>query len=95
MNARTPIPRSLTDKETEILTMYTQGHQYKQIATAMGCSVATVQSTKARIYNKLGVLDRDEAVAEAVRRGLIHGNQVSGRGHSTLQPQGTKAPSSA
>lgn len=62
----------LTDREHQALRLLAKGLANKEIATALGISVNTVNTYVAAILLKLGVDHRTEAVAVAVQRGLIH-----------------------
>ena len=58
------LPR-LTDRECEVLRLLTEGCLYKEIAERMGLSWHTVHSHIRRIYEKLQVRSRSQAVAKA------------------------------
>jgi len=60
----------LTPKEKEILKELAKGLRYKEIADEMKISIETVRSHARRIYEKLQVQSRTEAL-----------NKVYGRGH--------------
>lgn len=53
----------LSKRETEVLELLAQGHTYKHIADAMNVSLATVSTYARRIYEKLQVNSRGQAVA--------------------------------
>jgi DNA-binding NarL/FixJ family response regulator len=53
----------LSKRESEVLALLAQGYLYKEIATAMGVSVPTVNSFIRRIYEKLHINSRGQAVA--------------------------------
>lgn len=55
---------SLSPRETEILRLLAQGHLYKEIASQLGISVFTVNNFIRRIYEKLHVNSRSQAVAK-------------------------------
>ena len=61
----------LTDREQDVLMHLAQGMSTKQIAAALVVGEETVKTHLARIYQKLGVSDRVQAVAFAIRRGLV------------------------
>jgi len=64
--------RGLSKREVEMLQLIADGAANKQIAPALGISEATVKWHLKNVFAKLGVASRAEAVAEALRRELIH-----------------------
>jgi DNA-binding NarL/FixJ family response regulator len=62
---------SLSDRERKILTIIANGKSVDDTACDLFLSPATVKADLQRIYRKLGVSDRTEAVAKAIRAGLI------------------------
>jgi len=62
----------LSPQETRLLKLFTEGHQNKTAAAELGISVHTVSFHLRSIYEKLHVHTRSEAVARALRDGLIH-----------------------
>ena len=61
----------LTRREVEILTLVASGLPNKQIALRLGVSIKTVRNHVGRIYGKLDIFDRSQAVLYAVRKGLV------------------------
>ncbi|MCX8062610.1 MAG: response regulator transcription factor [Anaerolineales bacterium] len=61
----------LTDRELEILRMMANGASNKQIAARLRISSHTVKTHVSNIYQKLEVNDRAEAVAKAIRQGIL------------------------
>jgi DNA-binding NarL/FixJ family response regulator len=61
----------LTERETEILELMTEGRLKKEIADQLGLSVHTVDSHLRKIYVKLEVNTRSEAVAKALKEKLV------------------------
>lgn len=61
----------LTDREHEVLEHLAQGRSTKQIADLLVIGEETVKTHLGHIYQKLGVSDRVQAVAFAIRRGLV------------------------
>ena len=61
----------LTDREQVVLQELAQGKPTKEIAGTLVVSEETVKTHLAHIYQKLGVNDRVQAVALALRRGLV------------------------
>jgi DNA-binding NarL/FixJ family response regulator len=61
----------LTYREGRILAELARGASTEDIAAAVAASTKTVKADLTSIYRKLGVENRTEAVAVAVRRGLI------------------------
>ena len=66
-----PGPQHLTGREIEILGLLAAGLANKTIAGRLGISEHTVKSHVAALFGKLGVSTRAEAVAVAVRQGLL------------------------
>jgi DNA-binding NarL/FixJ family response regulator len=67
--ANTP-PHTLSDREREILVLLASGRSNGEIATVLCVSTRTVERHALNIYGKLGVHNRSEATAYAVRNGL-------------------------
>jgi two-component system, NarL family, nitrate/nitrite response regulator NarL len=61
----------LTSREREILGLLADGMVNKQIAARLGISTNTVKTHLELLFDKLDVSSRAEAVATAVRRGLL------------------------
>lgn len=62
---------NLTDRETEILGLLTKGLSYKMIAAKIEISYHTVNAHLRHIYEKLHVNSLGEAVAKALKEGLV------------------------
>jgi DNA-binding NarL/FixJ family response regulator len=60
----------LSPQEKRLLQLLVEGHHYKTAAAEMGISVNTVSFHLRRIYEKLQVHSKSEAVAKALRDGL-------------------------
>lgn len=68
-NRRKPIATApITGREREIMDELAGGHTYKEIARKLGISPATVKNHLYRIYEKLGVRSRTEAVVKWMKR---------------------------
>jgi two-component system NarL family response regulator len=63
---------ALTTREIEVLGLVAKGMRNKEIAAQLKISDETVQGHVKNILAKLSVHDRTEAVAVAVRRGIVH-----------------------
>jgi len=61
----------LTDREKDILGLFARGFSYAEAAQLLGCKVSNIQMYAKRIYKKLGVHSRAEAVHEALCLQLI------------------------
>ncbi|WP_287155659.1 response regulator transcription factor [Candidatus Solincola tengchongensis] len=61
----------LSERELEILQLLGDGLSNKEISDRLFISIQTVKTHITHIFEKLGVKDRTEAVATALRRGLI------------------------
>jgi DNA-binding NarL/FixJ family response regulator len=59
---------NLSQREQEVLDLLSQGFLYKEIAEKLGISYETVHTYVRRIYEKLQVRTRTEAVAKFLRR---------------------------
>lgn len=76
--ATAPHANDLSARETEVLTGIAKGFSYTEVATALAVSTNTVRTHIKRIYQKLSVNSRSEAVYEY--------NQLqTQRGHPPLQ----------
>jgi two-component system, NarL family, nitrate/nitrite response regulator NarL len=62
----------LTTRESEVLRLLAAGASAPDIAGRLHLSTATVKTHLHNLYEKLEVSDRAAAVAEGMRRGLIH-----------------------
>jgi DNA-binding NarL/FixJ family response regulator len=62
---------TLSEREREILLLASKGYNYPEMGKLMGISPHTVTSHVKKIYRKLAVHSRGEAVFEANRMGLI------------------------
>ena len=63
-----PAESNLSTREQEVLDCLSQGFLYKEIAEKLGISYETVHTYIRRIYEKLQVRTRTEAVAKFLRR---------------------------
>jgi DNA-binding NarL/FixJ family response regulator len=61
----------LTERELEILEYVAVGLSVKQVASRLGLSPRTVETHLAKLYRKLGVRNRVQALARAAALGLI------------------------
>lgn len=64
--------RALTQRELQVLQSLAVGSSTREVAGEIHVSEETVKSYLKQVFRKLHVHDRTEAVAEALRRGLIH-----------------------
>ena len=65
-----PLPPSA--REAEVLRLVARGYTADEVAAALGVSPHTVQTFVRRIYTKLQVGSRAEAVREGQRQGWLH-----------------------
>ena len=61
----------LSPREREVLDGLAEGQAYKQIADKLGVSIHTVRNYIRRIYEKLHVHTKSEAVSKASKARLI------------------------
>ena len=67
--AKTTPPAGLTDREAEVLGLVAQGLTNKVIGEKLFISVKTVNTHVSNIFEKIGVSNRSEATAYAIRSG--------------------------
>ena len=67
-------PDALTDRELDVLRLVVAGLRNKEVAAELGISENTVKFHLRNILDKLHAQSRAEAVARAVREGLIPGS---------------------
>ena len=69
--ARTEVERpdlqTLSPRERSVLDLLAKGFLYKEIADSLGLSVATVDTYVRRVYDKLHVNSRSQAIAKYLR----------------------------
>ena len=61
----------LSPRELDVLTFAAKGYSYQEVAELLGVTPNTVSSYTKRIYEKLEVNSRTEALFEATRLGLV------------------------
>jgi DNA-binding CsgD family transcriptional regulator len=61
----------LTKREVEVLRLILEGHSNKEVASILCCSKRTVDFHLARIYDKLQVSNRVQAMRRATMLGII------------------------
>lgn len=63
---------ALTPRELEVLALMAEGASNKAIARRLGISVHTAKFHVGSLLDKLDATGRTDAVAQAVRQGVIH-----------------------
>jgi DNA-binding NarL/FixJ family response regulator len=66
-----PIDDPLSEREREVLKLIEKGMSYDEVAAALNISWHTVTTFLRRVYRKLQVNSRTEAVYEARQRGIL------------------------
>lgn len=67
------LPRAeLSARELEVLQLIAEGLRNKEIAARLGIAEPTVKIHVQKIFSKLNVIDRTQAVVTAAHRGIIH-----------------------
>ncbi|BCX02509.1 MAG: hypothetical protein KatS3mg053_0447 [Candidatus Roseilinea sp.] len=61
----------LTKREKDVLALLARGKSNREIATSLGIREKTVRNTVSRIYVKLNVTRRTQAVLRAIELGLV------------------------
>jgi two-component system, NarL family, response regulator LiaR len=64
-------PEALTERETDVLRLLSQGYSNKQIAHSLNNTEKTIKTHVSRILSKLGVQSRTQATLYAIRTGLV------------------------
>jgi DNA-binding NarL/FixJ family response regulator len=72
-----PFPQ-LTDREFEILELVAQGKSNAEAGSALGLSAKTVANHLSRVFTKLAVTDRAQAIVVAHRSGLTSRSDLPG-----------------
>jgi DNA-binding NarL/FixJ family response regulator len=62
---------NLSDREKQVLSLLVNGYSYKMIASEMNISIDTVRSHIKKIYEKLHVNSKSEAVAKAFKDRIV------------------------
>ena len=62
----------LSEREKQVLAAIVRGRSNKEIAHDLGISENTVKVHTTRVFEKLGVADRMEAITAAISRGIVH-----------------------
>ena len=71
MGSTVGCPVILSSREHQILESITRGEVVKQTAIALGITAKTVENLQGRLFCKLGVRNRAQAVARAFELGLL------------------------
>ncbi|MET0685898.1 MAG: response regulator transcription factor [Solirubrobacteraceae bacterium] len=66
-----PVAARLTDREQQVLSLIAEGHPTREVAERLCYSERTVKNVLHDVVTKLGARSRSQAVAHAVREGLI------------------------
>jgi DNA-binding NarL/FixJ family response regulator len=61
----------LTAHELRLLKLLVEGHNYQSAAVELGVAFSTINFHMQNIYGKLQVHSKSEAVAKALRQGLV------------------------
>jgi DNA-binding NarL/FixJ family response regulator len=70
--------KALTDREIEILKLLAGGHSNKEIARQLSVQEITIKMHASRIFSKLHVRNRVQAVSHALKAGLLGDDRRSG-----------------
>jgi DNA-binding NarL/FixJ family response regulator len=64
-------PTTLTPRMREVLALMAEGKTNREIAYELGLSPFTVKNYIERIFERLGAMDRVQAVSKGLRQGII------------------------
>jgi DNA-binding NarL/FixJ family response regulator len=62
---------ALSGRERQVLALLAAGRTNREMAAELSVSLATVKTHLVRLYSKLGVSNRNEALGRAVAKGLL------------------------
>lgn len=62
----------LSDRELEVYQLMAEGMSNKEIGDNLGISEKTVKNHVSRIFRKLGVFDRTQAVVKGIKEGFVN-----------------------
>jgi DNA-binding NarL/FixJ family response regulator len=71
LGAMRPTRPRLTERERDVLTHLSSGSSHEEIGRALGISIETVRTHLRKACDKLGAATRTQAVATALRLGII------------------------
>lgn len=79
MTAAAPLalPRQLTRHQREALLLAANGNTNAWIANRLGINEGTVSGLLSRAYRRLGATDRTQAVAVALRMGVLRLDEIT------------------
>ncbi|MEV8478594.1 response regulator transcription factor [Streptomyces sp. NPDC051173] len=81
-NAHVPVPpQAMTSREEQVLALLADGHTNREVAAHLTLSVRTVESIRAALRNRLGLVTRADLVAHARSTGLTPGSHGSHGSH--------------
>lgn len=63
--------KPISEREKEVLFLYSKGLNYSQIADKLAISPSTVRKHTENVYKKLGVHNKMEAVQKAIKHHII------------------------
>jgi pimeloyl-ACP methyl ester carboxylesterase/DNA-binding CsgD family transcriptional regulator len=66
-----PAADRLTARELQVLRLVASGSKNKEIASALGVAVSTLERHLVNLYTKIGARGRADAIAYALRHGLV------------------------
>jgi DNA-binding NarL/FixJ family response regulator len=66
-----PTSDHLTARELQVLRLVAAGSSNKEIASALGVAVSTLERHVANLYTKIAARGRADAIAYALRHGLV------------------------
>jgi DNA-binding NarL/FixJ family response regulator len=70
----------LTAREREVLHLSAEGLSYAAIGARLGISPRTAETHRTHLMDKLGLRDRTDLIAYALRRGLVLRDPTRGEG---------------
>jgi DNA-binding CsgD family transcriptional regulator len=92
-SAERPRLERLSGRERDVLERIARGQTQREIAAALGISVKTYETYRARLLEKLELSSRSELVAFAIQAGILRARSVPPARASVPPPRASRPPS--
>lgn len=82
----------LTARERQVLELLADGHGVRAISRQMYVSDSTTKTHISRVYEKLGAVNRAQAIMRAVKTGLLGEDDIGSGSEVLVAPRGVRTP---